>query len=155
VTKTSAIFVQVEDDVDVSWSCLLAGSSSGEGCGLVRGAASPSASARNRSVANYQMNEWTKELNTALDKVDGKSTTRADAPRPRRVVTEPAKIPSSKHLDPLRYADVKPSKGSPYGESMVPSSSRRSETQSRGISPPRVSRRGTEKSHASRFLDRM
>lgn len=34
-----------------------AGSSSGEGCALVRGAASPSVSARNRSVSNYQMDQ--------------------------------------------------------------------------------------------------
>lgn len=130
------------------------GSSSGEGCGLVRGAASPSASARYRSVSNYHMNKWTEELNTALDKVDGKSTTRADAPRPRRVVTEPAKVPSSKHLDPLRYADVKPSKGSPYGEAMPPRSSS-SSSESVARTDSRAGCVSRQKSHASRFLDRM
>lgn len=88
------------------------------------------------------MKQWTKEVHTALDQVTGNSVVRADAPRPRRVVTEPAKVPSSSFLDPLRYADVRPSKGSPYGEAMPPrSSSSGSVHRGRDASPPRVSRR--------------
>lgn len=124
----------------------------GEGCGLVRGAASPSESARNRSVSNYRMGQWVEGVNSALDKVDGNSVTRGDTLRPRRVVTEPAKVPTSSFLDPMRYAYVRPGKGSPYGEATPPRSSS-SESVTRTDS--RASGVSRQKSHASRFLDRM
>lgn len=92
---------------------------SSSGCSLVRGSPLPSESARDRARVKHDWRQWSKGLTKDLMNVGRESVGRSEAPKPQRNVTEPTKV-SSSLLHPNRYAGVKPSSSSPYGDPMPP-----------------------------------